>query len=101
MHIPEASFIGTAEMDQPSQELLEDVNNLINEKILTQMMQNEESESEGEQAKIEDDSVLGRNQRDDDEAELQEENGGDMTQPLEMLENVISGDYQANRDERG
>ncbi|KAL0276324.1 UNVERIFIED_CONTAM: hypothetical protein PYX00_003917 [Menopon gallinae] len=99
--ILEASFVGSPGMDLPTEELLEEVNNLIDEKILTQMVQDEESESEGEQAKIEDDSVLGRNQRDDDEAELQDEDGGDMTQPLEMLENVISGDYHANRDERG
>lgn len=75
---------------------------LIDGKILSQMVasQEKETDSENEEAKIEADSVLGWFQRDDEEAEPEEEDGGDMTQPLDQDENVLP-DFDANPDERG
>lgn len=72
------------------------VKDCINKEILSQVtlsfLENKEVEEE-----VEADSILGsKEEKEGEEAELEEDYGGDMTQPLEMNEELMR-DLEANR----
>lgn len=97
--ILEASIIDLESPKKSSDMKMTGLEDLVDEKILSQMV-SDDTDSENENAKIEEDSVLGRNQGDEEEAESENSDGGDMTQPLDQDENVML-DSDANLDERG
>lgn len=81
------------EVSHPHNDLkaLPDISIFINEKILSQI-ENGGEESAEELEGVEAESILGKNQNQgEEEVELENDDGGEMTQPLDLEKDVVCG----------